>query len=65
MASSKLTVKVLGAKKKVTKKDAKKVKPLTNYWHERQSAAMMTGFVAGASVVLIACFVALGIVQAL
>lgn len=35
-------------------------------WEKKQfSVAMMTGFVAGASVVLIACFVALGIVKAI
>lgn len=65
MPSVKKTVKVLGAKKEVTKSDARKVKPLAQYWDGRLDESMLTGFVIGASVVLIACFVALGIVKAL
>lgn len=35
--SIKKTKRVLGAKVKVTKSDAKKLKPLANYWHDRMS----------------------------
>lgn len=73
MQSIKKTKKVFAAKKEVTKKDAKKLKNLLP-WRIKENKRLMTmnddivrmqGFVIGASVVLIACFVALGIVQAL
>lgn len=35
MPSVKKTAKVLGAKKEVTKKDARQVKPLVKYWEKR------------------------------
>lgn len=37
MPSIKKTKRVLGAKVKVTKSDAKKLKPLTKYWDERMN----------------------------
>jgi len=51
--------------KKTAKQIAAATKNILAYEKKDDSANMLIGFVIGASVVLIACFVALGIVQAL
>lgn len=52
--SIKKTKRVLGAKKEVTKKDAKKVKPLLKYWSKRLKKARYSDnwFVLGFGVFL-------------
>lgn len=61
MSSVKKTVKVLGAKVKVTKKDAKQVSPLMKYWDMRLNEAFVAGFAVGASGVFIIASIIFGI----
>lgn len=57
MPSKKNTAKVLGAKKEVTKSDAKKLKPLTRYWKNRLNSDNLNvfgmGIVTGGCIVFI------------